>query len=176
MIVPLAVKSAYNCRLWSTLALFAYYFKGLRFVCSWFIVSAMEKWLHISFQVGHICKSVGETLLTVHEVLTYGSINGRTSLPPRGPNTQATDENGVARETGEGTQGGKFSQDREHPAQARGERGGHPGSPEAHPQTPQVITSTPTNGKADRPIADIVDLVVELEQGEINGNVEESTA
>ena len=137
----------------------------------------MERWLTISFQVGHICRSVGETLLTVHEVLTYGSVNGREALPKGRPTTQATDQDGIEREAREGAQSSPLSEDRNYAAEARSGSSGYPSSVEADAKTPQIITSTPSNGQADVPIADLIDLAVELEQEKPeNGNVKESAA
>ena len=92
----------------------------------------------ISFQVGHVCRSVGETLLTLHEVMTYGSINGQSALPQRRQDTKAISPDGTPGTTGQGNVQGSNGENRSYPIKAQGEGSGHTGGTQE--DAPKIIT------------------------------------
>ena len=110
----------------------------------------MERWLLIAFQAGHVCRSVGETLLTIHEVLTHGSINGSPAFAQRGPHPKASSQDGATREVGEGDQGGELGQNRDNTTKARGGSGRHSGGDASDEQAKEELKG---NGQMTEPEA-----------------------
>lgn len=111
----------------------------------------MDRWLTLSFQVGHVCRSLGETLLTLHEVMTYGTHAGRSALPQRGQATTTNEGHRAERETGERTARSSEREDPDNEAQARSELRGHPGSNQENEQ--QSKEEVKGNGQLAEPEA-----------------------
>jgi hypothetical protein len=97
----------------------------------------MERWLLIAFQVGHVSRSLGETLLTLHEVMTYGSFNGRSALPEGRQATATDDDHRAPRETRKGSESSSEREDADNQVEARSDVRGHPGGNQADEQQPQ---------------------------------------
>jgi len=97
----------------------------------------MERWLLIAFQVGHVSRSLGETLLILHEVMTYGSFHGREALPQRGQATTTDDDHRAPRETREGSESSSERKDSNDQVKARGDMRGHSSGNQADEQQPQ---------------------------------------
>jgi len=136
--------------------------------------AAMERWLMLAFQVGHVCRSLGDTLLVIHEVTIHGTHNGRPAFPKRGPFAETGEDFGAEREAREGKEDGGFSEDGSNQAETPGTRSGHPGRAQETPAP--VIVTEPSNGQDQNiSMVELADLVVDVAEGDTDGaHVKES--
>ena len=117
----------------------------------------MERYLLICFQAGHIASAVGRTLLTIHEVVTHGSFDGRTAFPTWGQNPQASEETGAKGPARERTEVGKQRKNRVDEAEARGQSG-RPQSGDS--ETAEIEKS---NGSSLGSVLDLDSFITELD-------------